>query len=179
MGLELIRWWHLRGAKGELLEVGCGTGRNFGYYPPAVNKIVAVDSVQAMVNQASKKVSRSNRDISLEVMNAHELKFPDHSFDTVVDTFGLCSYEDPVAVLKEMARVCRKDGRILLIEHGRGKYSWINNILDSGAQRHAHNWGCIWNKDIEGLLSQSGLHIVHSWRWHFGTTYVIEAKPPL
>jgi methyltransferase OMS1, mitochondrial len=179
MGLELIRWWHLRKSKGGLLEVGCGTGRNFGYYPPAVTKVVAVDSVAAMVAQATKKVSRSTRDISLQVMNAHELKFSDKSFDTVVDTFGLCSYEDPIAVLKEMSRVCKQDGRILLIEHGKGKYTWINNILDKGAQRHAHNWGCIWNKDIESLVSQAGLRVVSTSRWHFGTTYVIEAKPAL
>lgn len=45
--------------------------------------------------------------------------FPNASFDTVIDTFGLCSVEDPVAMLREMARVCKPDGRVYLLEHGR------------------------------------------------------------
>lgn len=110
-------------------------------------------------------------------MNAHQLAFPDHSFDTVVDTFGLCSYENPVGVLQELKRVCRPDGRILLIEHGRGAYEWINNVLDGGASRHAHNWGCIWNRDILKIVVAAGFEIVDVSRFHFGTTYLIEAKP--
>ena len=113
----------------------------------------------------------------LSIMDAHKLEFPANSFDTVIDTFGLCSYDDPILVLKEMSRVCRKTGRILLIEHGHGTYGFINNIIDKGACQHAHKWGCIWNRDIEKLVTDSGLEIVSCTRWHFGTTYVIEAKP--
>ena len=113
---------------------------------------------------------------TVHVMDAHSLEFPAGSFDAVVDTFGLCSFEDPVVVLREMSRVCKEDGRLLLLEHGRGSYGWINDILDSNAARHAHSWGCIWNKDIEELVRQE-LEVVSISRWHFGTTYIIEAKP--
>lgn len=115
--------------------------------------------------------------IRAEVMDAHQLQFADQSFDTVVDTFGLCSYADPVKVLQEMSRVCKQNGSILLLEHGRGWYGWINNVVDSGADGHAHSWGCIWNRDIEDIVKKSGLQVVSKYRWHFGTTYVIEAKP--
>lgn len=177
MGLNLLRWWHMRNAQGAVLEVGCGTGRNFPYYSDdKVTKIVAVDSAPGMLLQAMKK-AKAGKNISFDVMNAHELKFPDESFDTVVDTFGLCSYDDPVAVLREMSRVCKPQGKILLVEHGKGSYDWINKTIDRGAQQHACNWGCIWNRDIHALVTKAGLKITSSSRWHFGTTYLIEAEP--
>ena len=61
-------------------------------------------------------------------------KFPAHSFDTVIDAFGLCSHEDPVQVLREASRVCKPGGQILLLEHGKAHtgwlYDWLNRNLD-------------------------------------------------
>jgi methyltransferase OMS1 len=76
------------------------------------------------------------------VADAAKLPFPDNSYDTIVDTFGLCSFDDPVAVLKELQRVCKPDGKILLLEHGRTKaYTGLSSYLDKHAERHAKNWG--------------------------------------
>jgi hypothetical protein len=94
-----------------------------------------------------------------------------------VDTFGLCSFEDPVAALQEMERVAKDDGQILLLEHGRSHYDWLNSILDKNSHRHTARWGCIWNRDIEALVRSAGLEVVSLSRWHFGTTYVIVAAP--
>ena len=80
-------------------------------------------------------------------------------------------------LLQEASRACKKDGRILLLEHGRSSYSWLNRILDDGAARHCRRWACNWNLDITEIVQQAGLHIVHSSRWHFGTTYVVIAEP--
>lgn len=133
-----------------------------------------------MVQMAEKKLksySKLKYFLPPQVMDTHTLDYPTGSYDTVVDTFGLCSYDDPVEALREMTRVCKPDGRILLIEHGKGTSEWINNLLNSNAENHAHNWGCIYNRDIESIVRSSGLEIVDMSRWHFGTTYVIEAKP--
>jgi methyltransferase OMS1 len=140
-----------------------------------VSEIVAVDAVEGMT-QIAKLKSRLDKRVSVSVMNGHNITYPSQRFDTVVDTFGLCSYDDPCRVLDEMKRVCKADGRILLIEHGRGHYGWINNILDNGACNHAQNWGCIWNKDILNLVEQAGLEIIDVSRFHFGTTFLIEAR---
>ncbi|KXZ53082.1 hypothetical protein GPECTOR_8g74 [Gonium pectorale] len=67
-------------------------------------------------------------------------RFGAASFDTVIDTFGLCSHEDPVQALREMARVCKPGGKILLL--------------------------------------QAGLQVDKVTRWHFGTSYFIVARPP-
>jgi len=117
------------------------------------------------------------RNTSLRVMDARKLDFNENSFDTVIDTFGLCSTGDPIAVLHEMQRVCKPDGRILLLEHGISRHTILNNILNRNAQHHAQHWGCWWNKDIQKIVQESGLKVVEMKRYHFGTTYFIVAAP--
>ena len=74
-----------------------------------------------------------------------------------------------------MGKACKPGGQIILIEHGKASWDWLNKALDKDAERHYSRWGCWWNRDIAGLVEQSGLKIVSSQRWHFGTTYVIHA----
>mmetsp|Transcript_30275 Transcript_30275/g.97606 ORF Transcript_30275/g.97606 Transcript_30275/m.97606 type:complete len:86 (+) Transcript_30275:683-940(+) len=76
-----------------------------------------------------------------------------------------------------MGRACKDDGRILLLEHGRSHYTWLNNILDANAQRHLTKWGCSWNRDILKVIDDAGLHVDYLARWHFGTTYYVVARP--
>ena len=162
------------------------TGRNFGYYPKGT-KLTATDCSPAMVEVARTKAAgeceASSVDVRVEDVQARKgMGFKAGSFDTVVDTFGLCSYEDPVAALREMARVCKRGderGRILLIEHGRSQsHAWLTNILDKHARPHAAKWGCYWNRDIVGIVKEAGLTIVQRHEFHFGTTQLIVAESP-
>lgn len=186
MGINLLRrallYFH---AKGDVLEVGAGTGRNLGYYPgeATVQKIVLTDSSDKMLLRAKEKLkqmsnSERERYEVLEADAANLKSFPDNSFDTIVDTFGLCSFDDPVAVLVELQRVCRPEGKILLLEHGRSKsYSGLSGYLDKHAERHAKNWGCVWNRDIDKIVQSAGLTLEKLDTWHFGTTYYVVCKP--
>ena len=160
------------------------TGRNFVYYPKGT-KLTATDCSPAMVEVARTKAAgeceASSVDVRVEDVQARKgMGFKSGSFDTVVDTFGLCSYEDPVAALREMARVCKRGdqrGRILLIEHGRSEsHAWLTNILDKHARPHAAKWGCYWNRDIVGIVKEAGLTIVQRHEFHFGTTQLIVAE---
>ena len=100
-------------------------------------------------------------------------------FDTVVDTFGLCSYDDPVAALVALQRATRPGGRILLLEHGRSHYDWLNRLLDKYAARHLDRWGCSWNRDYLAVIDAAGLQVTTLRRFHFGTTYFVVATPSL
>jgi SAM-dependent methyltransferase len=135
--------------------------------------------------------------VDARVCDAAIAPFESESFDAVVDTFGLCSFEDPVAALREMSRVCRGkkkkkknagagagsgdapgSGKIYLLEHGRSDWDWVSNILDKHADPHAKRWGCYWNRDILAIVREAGLEIESVARYHLGTTYVIVAAPP-
>ena len=100
------------------LEIGVGTGKNFSYYPSGV-KISAIDFSHRMLSRASKKALKNNMKVNILGMDTQKLAFPDNFFDTVFATFVFCSVTDPVMGLKELRRVCKPDGRLVLLEHMR------------------------------------------------------------
>jgi len=103
---------------GRALEIGVGTGKNLPYYPRGM-QISAIDFSGRMLSRARKKTLQNNLKVDFFEMDAQQLAFPDHVFDTVFATFVFCSVPDPVVGLKELRRVCKPDGRILLLEHMR------------------------------------------------------------
>lgn len=183
MGLTLLRraLLYFHSNQGSLLEVGAGTGRNLGYYPKHVSKVVLTDSSEKMLLQARSKLRKDpDQRVQLFVADAANMTqyYPPNTFDTVLDTFGLCSFDDPVQVLKELQRVCKPNGKILLLEHGTSKtWQGLANFLDKNAERHAKNWGCVWNRDLDAILDEAGLQIDQKDTWHFGTTYYVVARP--
>ncbi|MCJ1431405.1 hypothetical protein MMC27_000757 [Xylographa pallens] len=99
-------------------------------------------------------------------------------FDTILQTMGICSTTNPSALLSHLGRLTNPtNGRILLLEHGRSHYEWLNRILDEHAPAHADKHGCWWNRDIQKIIHDSGLEIVQIKRYHLGTTWWIELKP--
>ena len=99
-------------------------------------------------------------------------------FDTVLQTMGLCSTPDPVGMLQHLGNITEPEhGRILLLEHGRSYYHWLNAILDKLAAAHAARYGCWWNRDIEQIVEQSGLEVVDIQRYHLGTTWRVILRP--
>lgn len=108
---------------------------------------------------------------------AEKLPFPTNSFDTVVDMFGLCSFDDPVQALSEMSRVCKPDGKILLLEHGKGSWDKVNHYLDKWAPRHASMWGCWWNRDMRRYVRLSGAEMIRREEKHFGTSQLMVLRP--
>jgi len=121
----------------------------------------------------------SSLNVVTRVADAQKLPFEDGVFDTVVDTFGICSLENPLEALREMRRVCKHGGKILLLEHGRSYhgYSWLNSYLDKRAKQHAVDWGCWWNKDVHALVKEAGIEIDSQRIHHFGTCYELVCSP--
>ena len=118
-GLFFKNWRKKLWAKVEgyhILEVGVGTGKNFDYYP-AMARITAIDFSQEMLKQAAHKKDRKNISVELNLMDVQSLSFADNSFDTVIGTFVFCSVPLPLKGLKELYRVCKPGGQVLLLEH--------------------------------------------------------------
>ncbi|KAF9314183.1 hypothetical protein BG003_004415 [Podila horticola] len=114
--------------------------------------------------------------LRFKTMNAAAIPYPDQSFDTVVDTFGLCSFEEPVQVLKEMKRVLKPGGRLLLLEHGNSHWGFMQDMQAKQLDKHVHKYGCYWNREIEELVKEAGLVVREKERSQLGTVYYIIAE---
>jgi len=102
----------------------------------------------------------------------------EEGYDAVIQTMGLCSTPQPAALVQNLGRLVKPTtGRILLLEHGRSYWDWLNRWLDNSAENHAQQHGCWWNRDIGKIIEESGLELVKMKRYHFGTTWWVELKP--
>jgi len=117
--------------KGErALEVGVGTGKNLIYYPGDV-QITAIDFSPQMLAKARQKAEKLNLQVDLQEMDVQHLDFADHSFVTVFATFVFCSVPDPVMGLRELRRVCKPEGKLLLLEHMRPDNAALGFLFDA------------------------------------------------
>lgn len=211
-------------AYGNVLEVSVGTGRNFELYDlrpydpkedkkygrsrsRIVSALTFNDQSEVMVDHAMTKYLAMEQQRKENERFKGSVRFivgdagvdgvidrPSGGYDTIVQTFGICSMADPGGFLRHLGKLCRqpgeasssklprdetdgKGGRILLLEHGLGHYGWLNKILDSIAKVHALNFGCWWNKDINQVIRESGLEVERVKRYHGGTTWEVVLRP--
>ncbi len=162
-------------AHGEILDVACGTGLNFPYFP-ASSEVTAVDLSERMLDVAREKAADLNLNIQTRIMDAEKLEFADGSFDTVTTSLSTCTFPDPIQALREMKRVCRTGGLILLLEHGHSNLPWLAKFQDRNVLQHyQQNAGCRWNQDPLDLVKTAGLKITHSRRFGLGIFHAITA----
>lgn len=173
-------------ATGDVLEVSVGTGRNGMYYDlDRVKSLAFVDQSAPMVEIARKKWNALHpgyERCSFHTQPATDplpaSAVPETGFTTIVQTMGICSTPAPVATLAYLGELADpKDGKLLLLEHGRGYYDWINWALDKAAAKHADKHGCWFNRDVGKVLEESGLVIEKVERSQFGTLWYVEARP--
>ena len=107
----------LTGIRGRVLELGAGDGRNFAFYPPAVEQVVAVEPEPYMRRRAQERADRARVPLQLVDAVADTLPFADGSFDAAVVSLVLCSVPDQSRALAELRRVVRADGELRFYEH--------------------------------------------------------------
>ncbi len=112
------REWLASRARGDVLEIAVGTGRNFRFYGPDV-RLTGIDITPATLEIARGRARAVGRDIDIREGDAQALEFPDESFDTVVSSLALCSIPDPDRAVAEAKRVLRRGGLFLALEHVR------------------------------------------------------------
>ena len=176
LGVRRLRYEILQRASGKVLDVAVGTGKNLRYYPGTC-QITAVDMSPAMLKIARRRADSLCLDITLLMMDAEAIGFHDKSFDTVVSSLTLCTFPEPIAALQEMARVCRTNGSILLVEHGRSDCKRLGRWQDRRADRHAAKVGCHWNREPLEIVLKAGLKVMDARRTFFGIFHLIEAMP--
>ncbi len=112
-------------AKGKVLEIGVGTGKNLPYYPEDV-EVTGIDFSRGMLEKAERRRELGLKNVKLMLMDAQNLEFGDNTFDTVVSTFVFCTVPDPVKGLEEAYRVLKPGGRAIFLEHMKSKSKLLN-----------------------------------------------------
>jgi ubiquinone/menaquinone biosynthesis C-methylase UbiE len=159
-----------------VLDVACGTGTNRRYVPGEC-EYVGIDLSPAMLAKARARFDERGFGGTLTEMDAQDLGFADDSFDTVVSSLSTCTFPDPVAALDEMARVCKPDGRVLLLEHGRSDSELLARFQEWRADAHYEKHACRWTQEPLENVEQSALTVVESEARFLGMVTIIEATP--
>ncbi|KAL8806379.1 MAG: hypothetical protein Q9182_001409 [Xanthomendoza sp. 2 TL-2023] len=207
-GFTKLRKKLIQKAHGNVLEAAVGTGRNSEFYNlNHISSISLQDQSKEMVEIAKAKWRNIHPEYehcrfitgsALERLPPPLGRAEDEGYDTIVATISLCSTLGPSLFLRNlaghlshrnMATQASASGasdskeslpaRILLLEHGRSYFSWLNKSLDKSAPAHAKKYGCWWNRDIGKIIEDSGLEIISCQRKHFGTTWSLELGLPV
>lgn len=148
-------------AQGEVLELGVGGGLNLAFYDPGkVKRVIGIDPSPELRDIARAAPRPPGLHVSVEAGTAEALPFPDHSFDSIVCTFTLCSVSDPARALAEARRVLKPGGRFYFCEHGLspepGVARWQRR-LDPLWSRLAG--GCHLNRPVGETLTRAGFRL--------------------
>ncbi|MGH2556893.1 MAG: class I SAM-dependent methyltransferase [Actinomycetota bacterium] len=147
-------------AKGEVLEIGAGTGKNLPLYRTAT-RVVGLEPEPAMRGRAREAAMRARVLVEVIEGDAMELPFPDASFDTVVSSLVLCTVPDPARALAEARRVLRPGGTFRFYEHVRAADPRLARWQD----RLERPWGwigrgCHPNRDAAANVAEAGFTVV-------------------
>ncbi|KAL7456755.1 hypothetical protein ACHAWC_010248 [Mediolabrus comicus] len=167
LGIDEARAKLLGQAKGEVLEIGVGTGLNlasYGFGEGGVTSLTLVDISEGMISEAQARVQQMNIDknVPIKFVQADATSelvtiFGENKFDTVVDTFSLCvmGNEGAKKCLEEMARVVKVSGKILLVENTRSSNPLIGSYQDLTASSAADlgGKGCVYNQNVSQMIS--------------------------
>lgn len=136
-GLAEIRREALAEARGDVLEIGAGTGLNLAAYPrEGITRLVLTEPNHAMARQIEAKTPEAPVPVEVIEAPAERLPFEDATFDTVTGTLVLCETPDQGTALGEIARVLRPGGRYLFVEHVLSE--------DPGLARTQRRWAGLW-----------------------------------
>jgi ubiquinone/menaquinone biosynthesis C-methylase UbiE len=159
-GLSAHREALLANARGDVLEIGGGTGANLGFYGDGVRTVTITEPEQPMVSRLEKKLPETKPDAKIMQAPAEELPFEDDSFDTAVSTLVLCTVEDQPRALRELRRVLRPGGKLLFIEHVRSEDERVARWQDRILPIHVRiGHGCRCNRNTLDSVRGAGFEV--------------------
>lgn len=115
--------------KGKTMLVAAGTGADFQHFPDGLD-VTAIDFAPKMVEKAKEKAQNYSGKLDVVLADVMALDFPDESYDTVVTSCSFCSVPDPIKGLKEIHRVLKSDGTLLMFEHVRAGSPILGKMMD-------------------------------------------------
>ncbi|HEY9157415.1 class I SAM-dependent methyltransferase [Candidatus Binatus sp.] len=164
--------------RGATLMLAAGTGNDFRFFPPK-QSFVAIDISPKMLEQAAVKAAAYDGTIDLRELDVCQLPFPDNSFDTVVTVCTFCSVPKPVGGLRELYRILKPGGQILMFEHVRSRIGLIGVFLDLMTPLSSRI-GPDLNRDTVGNVQKAGFRIRREENVYLDIVKIIEGvKEPV
>ncbi|HWL37634.1 MAG TPA: class I SAM-dependent methyltransferase [Frankiaceae bacterium] len=155
------------GLRGDVLEIGFGSGHNLPYLPPSVTSLAAVEPSGVGVRLAAERLAESPVPVTFAGLDGQRIEADDESYDAVLSTWTLCTIPDVRAALAEVRRVLRPGGTFHFAEHGLapddGVATWQRR-LDPVQKRVAG--GCHLSRPIEALVRDAGFGEVRVERYY-------------
>ncbi len=176
MGTKKRRQQLVADARGSVIEVGVGTGKNLPHYGEDV-EVTGIDVSTGMLAQARERLEKLSTKAEVVEADVQSLPYDDNSFDTALATCVFCSVADPVQGLRELGRVVRPDGRILLLEHVRPTNFFLGRLADLATVITRRLFGFRANRRTEDNVAAAGLDIIDV--EHNGIWRTIVAQPAL
>ena len=169
---------HLRG---DVLELGSGTGatlRHMDWDRGLVTSFTATDISPGMLDQARQRADIQGRPVTFREIDASSLPFPDESFDTVTTSLMLCTVPDPERTLREMSRVTRPGGRIVILEHVRAPNPILAFLQKVLTPMQVRRMGCHLDRPTDQLVRDMGFQVERHDR-KFLSIFRLLVFPPL
>jgi ubiquinone/menaquinone biosynthesis C-methylase UbiE len=148
------------GLAGEVVEIGFGSGLNIPFYPPAVQRVAAVEPADVGWKLAEKRIGATTIPVERSGLDGQALPFPDDSFDAALSTWTMCTIPDVEAALRELRRVLKPGGELHFVEHGLAPDENVRrwqHRLDPIQQRLFG--GCHLDRPIADLVKGAGFTI--------------------
>jgi ubiquinone/menaquinone biosynthesis C-methylase UbiE len=171
------REWLGQRARGRVLEVAIGTGRNLPCYPADVT-ITGIELSPAMLAIARQRAMSLGRDVDLREGDAEHLPFGEASFDTVVCALSLCTIPSPVAAIAETRRVLVPGGRLLLLDHIGSTWPPVYAVQWLAERVTIRTAGEHFTRRQLPLVKAAGFQVVETERLKAGTVERIHAVKP-
>jgi ubiquinone/menaquinone biosynthesis C-methylase UbiE len=164
--------------RGETIEVGVGSGLNIPFYSAAVTRAVGVDLSWEMLRHAHERASHFGIPFALVQADAEALPFPDNAFDTVAISLALCTIPDPGKALRELGRVCREGGRIVMLEHVRSTIRPVAALQRFLSPLNERATGCHLDRETFDLARSLGFSVDETQSRLFDSVQLVVARPP-